>query len=95
MPLDVWGQDLIVLPIDIIGSRENGDNNGETGEDRGGVESPHSNYGWFGLYFFSKMDEVHIISDMYMHKASIPTLIIMSQNKMGIKAQIMGANQCI
>ena len=33
----------------------------------------------FGLYFFSKMDEVHIILDMYMDKAGIPMLVTMSQ----------------
>ena len=44
----------------------------------------------FGLYFFSKMDEVHIILDMYMDEARIPMLV-----KMGIKAQIMGVDQYI
>ena len=33
----------------------------------------------FGLYFFSKMDEVHIILDMYMDEAGIPILRTMSQ----------------
>ena len=33
----------------------------------------------FGLYYFSKMDEVHIISDMYMDKVGIPMLVTMSQ----------------
>ena len=37
----------------------------------------------FGLYFFSKMDEVHIISYMYMDKAGIPMLVTMSQYKNG------------
>ena len=37
----------------------------------------------FGLYYFSKMDEVHIILDMYMNEASIPMLITMSQYKNG------------
>ena len=42
------------------------------------------------------MDEVHIISNMYMDKVRIPMLITMSLKiKMGIKAQIMGANQYI
>ena len=31
----------------------------------------------FGLYFFLKMDEVHIISNLYMDKAGIPMLITM------------------
>ena len=33
----------------------------------------------FGLYLFSKIDEVDIISYMYMDKASISMLIKMSQ----------------
>ena len=37
----------------------------------------------FGLYFFSKMDEVHIITYMYMDEACIPMLVTMSQNKNG------------
>ena len=49
----------------------------------------------FGLYFFSKMDEVHIISYMYMGGEGIPMLITMSQNKMGIKDQNMGVDQYI
>ena len=32
----------------------------------------------FGLYFSSKMDEVHIISNMYMEEAGIPMLVTMS-----------------
>ena len=32
---------------------------------------------YFGLYFFSKMDEVHIISYMYMDEAGIPMLATM------------------
>ena len=47
----------------------------------------------FDVYYFSKMDEVHIISDIYMDEAGIPMLITMSQYKMGIKAQTMGADQ--
>ena len=35
----------------------------------------------FGLYYFSKMDEVHIISDMYMDEAGIPMLVTISKNK--------------
>ena len=35
----------------------------------------------FGLYFFSKMDEVHIISYMYMDEVGIPMLVTMSQYK--------------
>ena len=37
----------------------------------------------FGLYLFSKMDEVHIISYIYMDEAGIPMLITMSQYKNG------------
>ena len=33
----------------------------------------------FGLYLFLKMDEVHIILDMYMENAGIPMLITMYQ----------------
>ena len=32
----------------------NGDNGGETGEDRGGVEFPHSNYSVFWFVFLLK-----------------------------------------
>ena len=41
------------------------------------------------------MDEVHIISGMYMGEEGIPMLITMSQNKMGIKDQTMGVDQYI
>ena len=41
------------------------------------------------------MDEVHIISDMYMDEVGILMLVIMSQYKMGIKAQTMGADRYI
>ena len=33
----------------------------------------------FGFYFFSKMDEVHIISYMYMEEAGIPMLVTMEK----------------
>ena len=33
----------------------------------------------FGLYLFKKMDEVHIISYMYMDEAGIPMLVTMSK----------------
>ena len=33
----------------------------------------------FGLYYFSKMDEVHIILNIYMDEAVIPMLITMSK----------------
>ena len=33
----------------------------------------------FVFYYFSKMDEVHRISDMDMEEARIPMLVIMSQ----------------
>ena len=49
----------------------------------------------FDLYYFSKIDEVHIILDIYMDKVGIPMLVTMSQYKMGIQAQIMGADQYI
>ena len=42
-------------------------------------EFPHSNAVNFSLYYFSKMDEVHIISDIYMDEVGIPMLISMSQ----------------
>ena len=35
----------------------------------------------FGLYFFSKMDEVLIISDMYMDEAGILVLVTIHQYK--------------
>ena len=41
------------------------------------------------------MDEVHIILHMYMDEACIPMLVTMTQYKMGIKAQTMGADQYI
>ena len=37
----------------------------------------------FALYFFSKMDEVYIILDMYMEYAGIHMLVTMSQYKNG------------
>ena len=49
----------------------------------------------FGLYYFSKMDEVHIISYMYIDKAGIPMLVTMHQKIKWGKAQIMGVNQYI
>ena len=45
----------------------------------------------FGLYFFSKMDEVHIISDMYMDEAGIPMLVSMSQYTNGDKCSNNGS----
>ena len=33
----------------------------------------------FGLYYFSKMDEVHIISDMYMDEVGILMLVTKSK----------------
>ena len=33
----------------------------------------------FGLYYFSKMDEVHIISNMFMDEVGISMLATMSQ----------------
>ena len=54
----------------------NGDNNGETGETHGEVDLSCSNYGGF---WFSKMDEIHTMRDMYMDEASIPMLVTMSQ----------------
>ena len=49
----------------------------------------------FGLYLFKKMDEVHIVANMYMDEAGIPMLVELSKIKMGIKAQIMGVDQYI
>ena len=41
------------------------------------------------LYYFSKMDEIRIIYDMYMDEASIPMLVTMSKEyKMGSRLKI-------
>ena len=45
----------------------------------------------FDLYYFSKMDEVHIISDIYMDEAGIPMLVSMSQYKNGDQGSNKGS----
>ena len=49
----------------------------------------------FGLYFFSKMDEVHIISDMHMNEAGIPMLVTMSQYKNGDQGSNNGSRSIL
>ena len=60
---------------------EDGDNNGDTGETHGEVELPHLNYSgfWFFIMGSQKMDEIHIMRDMYMDEAGIPMLVTMSK----------------
>ena len=57
----------------------NGDNDGETRENHRELESPHSNYSGFWFVLLLKMDEVHIISNIYMDEVGIPMLISMYQ----------------
>ena len=45
----------------------------------------------FGLYYFSKMDEVHIISDIYMDEVGIPMLVSMSQYTNGDRCSNNGS----
>ena len=64
-----------------MGSWENGDNGGETGEEPKGVEYPCLNYSGFCFFYygFSKMDEIHIMCDIYMDEAGIPMPVTMSK----------------
>ena len=59
----------------------NGDNSEETRDTRGEVELPRLNYGGFWIFIMGsqKMDEIHIMCDMYMDKVGIPMLITMSK----------------
>ena len=58
----------------------NGDNSGETEATHGEVEFPRSNYDGFCFFIGSqKMDEIHIMCDMYMDGAGIPMLVTMSK----------------
>ena len=59
----------------------NGDNSGDTGETHGEVVLPHSNYDgfWFFIMGSQKMDELHIMCDMYLDEVGIPILVTMSK----------------
>ena len=46
-------------------------------------EAPHSNCSGFWFVLLLKMDEVHIILDIYMDEAGIPMLVSTSQYKNG------------
>ena len=54
---------------------------GETGETCGEVELPCSNHGgfWFFINGSSKMDEIHIMGDMFMDDAAITMLVTTSK----------------
>ena len=59
----------------------NGDNGGETEQIHREVELLRSNYNgfWFFIMGSQKLDEIHIMCDMYMDEESIPMLITMSK----------------
>ena len=82
--------------IYIIGSRESGDNDGENGEDHRGVEFPCLNYDvfWFVLLLkngWGTYNHIHV----YGQDGRTHARNNVSKTKMGIKAQLIGANQYI
>ena len=96
LPPNVWGRELIVWMIDIIGSRENGDNGGENREEYKEVESPDSKYGGFWFVFILKNGwDTYNLIHVYGRGGHTHAHKNVSKIKMGIETQMMGADQYI